>query len=106
MISNLASWTASSGRCFVPLADPNLIARCDIPYRFPSWFSGDVSITGILWSYEEEGNKVHRHLLSPKREFMTEQFGLFFERVEIIEYPMVTPGVGRRPALLASGKRR
>jgi hypothetical protein len=107
LIGNVASWTAPSGRCFVPLAEPNLLARCDIPYRIDApGHSGEVSITGILWSFvEEDGSKVHRHLLSPKTEFMSEQFGLFFERVEIIEYPMVAPGVGRRPALLASGKR-
>jgi hypothetical protein len=47
----------------------------------------------------------HSGEVSPKIEFMREQFCVFFERAEIIEYPMVAPGVGRRPALVASGKR-
>lgn len=108
LIRNLSSWTAPSGHCFVPLADPNLIAMCDLPHRrdAPEWW-GDVTITGILWSYTDgPANKVHRHLLSPKTEFMTDQFAQFFERVDVIEYPPVTPGVGRRPALLASAKRQ
>ena len=107
LIRNLASWTAPAGRCFVPLADPNAITRCNIPYHIDApLFAGNVSITGILWSFvDEDGSKVHAHLLSPKTEFMIEQFGLLFERVEIVEYPVVAPGIAQRTALVAGGKR-
>ena len=106
LVGNLAFWTAPSGHCFVPLADPNLLTRQEIPYRSHTNHAGEVTITGILWSFvEEDGAKAHSHLLSPNLEFMREQFAVFFESVEIIFYPMVTPGVGRRPALVASGKR-
>ncbi len=106
VIGNLASWTAPSGCCFVPLADPSLIAQCAIPYHRHTHHLGELSITGILWSYaEEDGNKAHAHLLSPNIEFMRERFGEWFESVEIIKYPLVTRGIGRRPALLATRKR-
>ena len=106
LISNLASWTGPSGRCFMPLADPDLIARQKIPYRQDTRYAGELTITGILWSYVDEGGaKAHRHLLSPNLEFMREQFSEFFASLEIILYPMVEPLVGRRPALVATGKR-
>jgi SAM-dependent methyltransferase len=106
LIGNLAAWTAPSGRCFVPLADPDLLTRQKIPYRQDTGHAGEMSITGILWSFVEEGGaKAHRHLVSPNLEFMREQFAEFFESVEIVLYPMVNPVVGRRPALVATGKR-
>jgi SAM-dependent methyltransferase len=106
LIGNLAAWTAPSGRCFVPLADPDLLTRQTIPYRHETPHGGEMTITGILWSFVEDGGtKAHRHLLSPNLEFMREQFSECFDSVEIILYPPTDPGVGRRPALLATGKR-
>jgi SAM-dependent methyltransferase len=103
LIGNLSSWTAPSGRCFVPLADPDGITRQAIPSHIDTEWAGTLTITGILWSYDEDdGAKIHRHLLSPNLEFMREQFSQFFESVEIILYPMLH---GRRPALVATGKR-
>jgi SAM-dependent methyltransferase len=106
LIGNLASWTAPAGRCFVPLADPDLLTRQTLPYHQDTSAAGEMTITGVLWSFVEEGGaKAHSHLLSPNLQFMREQFSEFFDRVEIILYPPVTPGVGRRPALVATGKK-
>jgi SAM-dependent methyltransferase len=105
LIGNLAAWTAPSGRCFVPLADPDLLTRQTIPYHQDTGHAGEITITGILWSFVEEDGKAHRDLVSPNLEYMREQFAEFFESVEILLYPMVNPVVGRRPALLATGKR-
>ncbi len=105
-IENLATWTAQEGRCYVPLCDPNLITRQNIPYHQDTGHAGEMSITGILWSYvEEDGAKAHKHLLSPHLEFMKEQFRRYFDTVEIVHYPEVSPTIGRRPALIASGKK-
>ena len=57
-------------------------------------------ITGILWSYSESEEKVHKHMFAPNVQFMVKQFEVFFERVEIISYP-----TSRRSALVATGKR-
>lgn len=106
LIDNLAAWTAPTGRCFVPLADPDLLTRRDIDYHPAMGQPGELTITAILWSFtEENGAKDHRHLLAPKIEYMVERFERHFDRVEVVRYPLVTPGVGRRPALIASGKR-
>jgi SAM-dependent methyltransferase len=106
LIGNLASWTAPSGRCFMPLADPDLLTRQKLPYHQDTGHAGELTITGILWSYvEENGAKAHRHLVSPNLEFMREQFAEYFETVEIILYPRINEFVGRRPALVATGKR-
>jgi len=107
LIANLWSWTSLSGTCFVPLADPNLIAGVNLPYRAPTHNAGRVIITGIIWSYIEDSiGAVHAHLLAPNVEFMVELFGRYFERVDIVRYPPAFAGWQGRPALVASGKKR
>jgi 4-hydroxybenzoate polyprenyltransferase/SAM-dependent methyltransferase len=106
LIANLWSWTAPTGTCFVPLADPRLITGQNIPYQAPTHNDGRVMITGILWSYiEDDVRAAHAHLLAPNIEFMVELFQQYFERVEIIRYPPAFEGWQGRPALLARGKR-
>jgi hypothetical protein len=83
-----------------------LIAGFRIPSRPINVWSGDAVITGILWSYvEEDRRKVHAHMVAPNLEFMLEQFGIYFEQVEIIRYPPTFPGWEGRPALVARRKR-
>ena len=106
IIGNLAQWTSRSGTCFVPLADPRLIARSNLPYEVHNLTPGRIFITGILWSFiEEDGNKVHAHLVTPQVEFIVEQFERFFARVSVIRYPHKPDGINGRPALLATAKR-
>lgn len=105
LIQNLASWTAPSGRCFVPLADPDLLTRQTIPYHQDTGHKGDMFITGILWSYVEDAQTVHGHMVAPNLQYMIEQFQKFFEQVEIIRYPQVKPEIGPRPALVATRKK-
>lgn len=106
LIENLASWTHPDGTCFVPLAHPGYIAGVDLPNEVPYPGPGRVMITGILWSYVEDGGrKVHRHLIAPNVEFMVEQFKVHFEAVSIIHYPLASAGAKARPALVATRKR-
>jgi SAM-dependent methyltransferase len=107
LISNLWLWTSMAGTCFVPLADPALITGVNLPYQAPTHNAGKVMITGIMWSYIEEGIcGAHTHMLAPNIEFMVELFQQYFERVDIIRYPPAFTGWQGRPALVASGKRR
>jgi SAM-dependent methyltransferase len=107
VIRNLASWTASDGACFVPLADPRLISGVDLPYEVKSPWKGKVYVSGIYWSYvEDDGRKVHAHLISPSVDFMVEEFQKYFPKVEILEYPPAAPGWQSRAALVASGKKK
>ena len=107
VLANLADWTADGGRLFVPLADPDLIARTTLPDRLPYGpTGGDIRIEGIVWSFvDEEGTKHHRNLVSPSIAWMREEIGRYFDSVETLEFPPVNEFVGRRPALIASGKR-
>jgi SAM-dependent methyltransferase len=106
LIENLASWTAPAGQCFVPLADPRMIARRDLSYEIPYLPGGQIIITGILWSFVDEGNeKVHAHLVTPQVEYMTEQFGRFFGNVSIVRYPDKADGITGRAAMIATDKR-
>jgi len=106
LIRNLWAWTAPSGTCFVPLADPRLITGTNLPYQAPTHNAGKVMITGIVWSYiENDGAKVHSHMLAPNIEFMVEQYETYFDKVELVRYPPAFPGWAGRPAILASAKR-
>ena len=102
LIANLAAWTAPRGCCFVPLADPNLLVRQNLPYHLETGWPGEVYITGVLWSYVENepyGSKVHRHMIAPAVEVMTDAFRAHFEEIELQTYPSTRPG------LLAKRKR-
>lgn len=106
LIENLWSWTAPSGTCFMPLADPRLMTGVDLPYQAPTHSAGKVMITGIIWSYvEADGDKVHAHQLAPNVEFMIERFNAYFEDVKLVRYPPAFPGWTGRPAIIASGKK-
>jgi len=107
VVANLARWTSQGGRCFVPLADPRLIAGVDLPYAIASPWPGQVKVTGILWSYAEgDEGKVHAHQIAPQVEYMQELFERHFAVVELLDYPPAKPDwEGRRRALLAYRKR-
>jgi SAM-dependent methyltransferase len=107
LIGNLWAWTAPSGTCFVPLADPRLITGVNLPYQAPTHNSGKVMITGIMWTYvEDDGRKVHSHMLAPNIDFMVEQFERYFSDVELVRYPPAFPGWAGRPAIIASRKKQ
>jgi SAM-dependent methyltransferase len=107
VIDNLATWTAPGGTCFVPLADPVLITGVNLPYHRPDPNNeGEVTVTGILWSYSEEGGrKRHAHLVAPHVDFMVEMFQSRFEKVDLVRYPPTFPGWTGRPAIVATQKK-
>jgi SAM-dependent methyltransferase len=107
LIGNLAAWTAPRGRCFLPVADPRLITGVDLPYRCSGPWPGEVAVSGILWSYAEEGGaKVHAHQIAPHVEYLQELLARYFETVEREIYPPAFPDwEGRRSALVATGKK-
>ena len=106
LIENVSAWTAPSGTCFMPLADPRLITGVNLPYQAATQNTGKVVITGILWSYiEDDGRKVHAQMLAPNVEYMVEQFRRYFEQVEVVRYPPAFPGWTGRPAIIASHKK-
>lgn len=107
LVENMADWTSPTGQCFLPLADPCLVAQVNIPYEVVGPWPGRVFITGIMWSYVEEGEgKSHAHQVAPQIPLMREFFGRRFAKVEILKYPPAMPGwEGVRCALVASEKR-
>jgi SAM-dependent methyltransferase len=109
VIANLAAWTAPAGTCFLPVADPDLVARIELPDRIPYGplveSPGEIRITGIMWSFTEETGKAHRHLISPSVAWLRDELGRHFEGVETIRYPPGNEFMGARPALLGTRKR-
>lgn len=102
-VANLASWTSPQGRCFVPLFHPEKACKIDIPYQQPDIFGGRFYITGITWSWIEDG-KAHLNLVAPQTDYMVELFERHFDKVDLLTYSkkeIFTPF----KAVLASGKR-
>lgn len=107
-IGNLCDWTAADGALFLPFADPRLIAGLPLPYLVETTpWTGKVHITGITWSYaEDDGAKVHAHMLCPQVELLQSWLEARFARVEIINYPPALPGwEGVRRAFVCRDKR-
>jgi hypothetical protein len=61
VLANLAEWTASGGRWFIPLADPDLIAGTTIPGSWPGPTGGERRIDGIVWSFTEDDETTRSH---------------------------------------------
>lgn len=107
VLNNLADWTRPSGTLFLPISNPRQIARANFPYKTEDTpWEGEVFITGILWSYVEDGGeKAHAHQISPAPEFLQEILGRRFRSIEFADYPPALPGwEGVRTAILAREK--
>ena len=61
--------------------------------------------SGVAEWQEDDGRKVHAHMLAPNIEFMVEQFERYFGKVEVVRYPPAFPGWAGRPAIIASDKK-
>lgn len=106
LVANLASWTSPQGTCFLPLADPQLIAGVSLPTPKTGSWPGQICVTGITWTYlEDDGKKVHSHQFAPHVDFMRELFAQWFESVELHTYPPHPQDGSFRRALVASRKR-
>lgn len=96
VLKNLADWTAVGGTCFLPFADPSVIAGVALPYRRTTQWPGDVFVSGIIWSYVEDGGrKVHRHLIAPQLDWVTERLAGQFGRLDVVQYPHAEGGPAR-----------
>lgn len=119
LVANLANWTASAGTCFVPLADPRLLAGVTLPYDLEYPMAGSrIQVSAVIWSFiEDKGAKVHSHQIAPSVDWMVAEFRKHFKTVTLETYP--PPKRDRaagaswtwrraersRIALVASGKR-
>jgi len=118
LIANLARWTAAGGTCFVPLADPRLIAGVDLPLNVEYPMAGSrIQVSGIVWSFiEDDDAKVHTHQLAPSIDWLVAEFRRHFTTVDLQTYPSPHRSRARaaswawkraersRIALVASGK--
>jgi SAM-dependent methyltransferase len=101
LVENLANWTAPDGVCFVPLCDPVLVSGVPLPYEVTgSPWPGKIVVTGITWTYVEEGNSRHEDMIAPHVAHMQSLFRVHFEELELITYP------SGRAGLLARRKRK
>lgn len=105
LVKNLASWTAPDGACFVPICDPVLVSGVPLPYLVSgSPWQGKVMITGITWSYVEDGKSVHEHMFAPHMSHMLSLFGEYFDQIDLVTYPSSRQGlVARKKRTLIDG---
>ena len=101
LVDNLSLWTAPEGVCFMPLCDPRLLTGLPISYEVSGCpWPGRVVVTGITWTYIEEGGARHEDQITPMVPHILALFGEHFEELEIVQYPSSS-----RTALVACRKR-
>lgn len=110
VVENFANWTSDRGICFVPFTAPQELATGElhIPYECPNQGenAGIIRFEGVVWTWiDEEMGTQHRNMFAPQLEYMLALFGRYFEKVEIVEYPLVKKGA-RRKAIVARQKKR
>ncbi|QIZ73477.1 phytanoyl-CoA dioxygenase family protein [Oxynema aestuarii] len=108
VVENFANWTSDRGICFVPFTAPQELATGElhIPYECKNLYNdaGFIRFEAVVWTWvDEEMEKQHRNMLAPQLEYMLALFGRYFEKVEVIEYPLVKGA--RRKAIVARQKK-
>jgi hypothetical protein len=108
LVTNLATWTASGGTCFLALCNLQKLDSINIriPYFDPR-VPGKSFITGITWSWIQENGKRHDDLVLPQVEHMVGMFRRHFHDVRIVEGPLdlIPEGFLPQDVLVATGKK-
>jgi SAM-dependent methyltransferase len=106
LVFNIASWVAEDGCAFIPLCNARTFRpRVTFPRADPD--RPGVTLDGLVWSWAEDGGKLHRHMLSPLPETMRALFGVHFRDVEVVSAPRrIRRGYWSTDFLIARRKRR
>jgi len=107
VFGNLAAWTAPGGSCFVPLCDPDVLAKTQIPHRPPADSTdGELEVTAIIWNWTDlPFGKQHKGLIAPHTEHILGIFRPLFSDVSVHVYPAFERDcLTSRKAILAKGK--
>jgi SAM-dependent methyltransferase len=107
VVKNLASWTSQKGTLFLPVCDPNIICKTEIPSRPPpDSDDGQLLISGVVWSWiDEPSGRCHANLIAPTLNHMSQILETYFSEVELLQYPRFQADcLQARKAFIARGK--
>lgn len=107
VLSNMIDWTAPGGAILLPIIDLPDFRNIDVTFKESTYFSGEVVINGVIWSWVDvDGETLHRNLIAPHVEQFVEWLRPHFEQVEVVRYPEILEGVVPRKAVIARGRRQ
>lgn len=104
----MIDWTAPGGSCFLPVCDPDVLAKTQLPCRPPADSEdGRLEITAVIWNWiDDPSGKQHVGLVAPLIRHMRELFLPSFEHVQVVAYPAFKKDcLAARSAIVATGKR-
>jgi SAM-dependent methyltransferase len=105
-VANMVDWTAPGGSVLIPIIDLPDLRNFDVTYRESTYFSGEVWVNGVIWSWTDEtSGKLHENLLAPHTDQFIDWLAPSFEEIRIVPYPRILEGVVSRKAVLALGRR-
>jgi SAM-dependent methyltransferase len=89
VVKNLASWTSPEGICFLPVCDPNVLCKTQIPYQPPpDSDDGWLLIPAVIWTWIDIPlGRRHEGLVAPHLQLMSELLREYFRDVRLIQYP-------------------
>ena len=90
VLANLAAWTSETGRCFIPICDPEQLGRgIRVPYlhRGVAFPPGTMRITGVTWTWDEPDGVRHSHVVAPPLAHMVAIMERRFDTVRVVDYP-------------------
>lgn len=97
LIKNFSNWLKDDGIIFLPLCNPQKFdsQHIKIPYIDKN-VPGEIKITSIVWSWEEENGSRHENVISPLVQHMRFLFEEYFDSVFILEGNLEEIGEGWR----------
>ena len=107
-LSQLVRVTAEGGCLFIPVVDlEDLRPHTVVDYNMYSEIhKGNVKLTSTTWTYEEDNGKIHKHLIAPQIGYFIEALNGFFEKIEVVNYPVYQEGWVSKKAILARNKNK
>jgi len=108
LVANMVSYTAEGGAVFLPsvIDLEDLRPHTQIPYEeFPDVWGGRIAVTGYNWTWEEPNGNVNANMMAVHVGHFVRLLEPYFERVEVVRYPLFAPGFVSRKAVVATGRR-
>ena len=108
LVANMVAWTRPGGSIFIPaVADlEDLRPHTQVDYEeWPDVWGGRIAITGYYWTWEEPTGVLQENMMAVHVGHFVRLLEPYFERVEVIRYPLFEPGFVSRKAVVAKRRR-
>ena len=108
LIANMVAYTSPGGSVFLPsvIDLEDLRPHTVIDYeQFPDVWGGRIALTGYYWTWEEPNGNINENMMAPHVGHFVRLLEPYFERIEVVRYPLFMPGFVSRKAVVATGRR-